>query len=166
MGSTAKNMSLSAKLASGFTVIVMIIVVITVGVYMTTSHIRSVAMTAQTENAEHAGFAGIARKMELDVVDVQQWLTDISATRGLDGLNDGFDEADKSKQSFLAGLGQFKELFEKENDSDSLKQLREIRKAFERYCETGKKMAEAYVEGGPAAGNRHMSGFDDAAEGL
>ena len=32
-------------------------------------------------------------ELKLHVVQVQQWLTDISATRGLDGLNDGFDQA-------------------------------------------------------------------------
>ena len=37
-----------------------------------------------------------AGQLKLSVVQVQQWLTDISATRGLDGLADGFDEAEKS----------------------------------------------------------------------
>ena len=34
-----------------------------------------------------------AHQLKLSVVQVQQWLTDISATRAKDGLNDGFDEA-------------------------------------------------------------------------
>ena len=34
-----------------------------------------------------------ASDVRLDVVQVQQWLTDISATRGQDGLNDGLDQA-------------------------------------------------------------------------
>ncbi|MEJ2034761.1 MAG: hypothetical protein P8X69_01100, partial [Maritimibacter sp.] len=33
------------------------------------------------------------KDLKLDVVQVQQWLTDISATRGLPGFDDGFDEA-------------------------------------------------------------------------
>jgi methyl-accepting chemotaxis protein len=33
--------------------------------------------------------------LKLTVVQVQQWLTDISATRGMNGLNDGFDETEK-----------------------------------------------------------------------
>ncbi len=33
--------------------------------------------------------------MKLDVVQVQQWLSDISATRAQDGLDDGFKEAEK-----------------------------------------------------------------------
>src|SRR5690242_20106348 len=39
-------------------------------------------------------------EVKFDVVQVQQWLTDVSATRGLDGLNDGFDKA----ESFAAKL--------------------------------------------------------------
>ena len=38
--------------------------------------------------------------MQIDVIQVQQWLTDISATRALDGLADGFDEAAISAKSF------------------------------------------------------------------
>ena len=31
--------------------------------------------------------------LEMNVVQIQQWLTDISATRALDGLNDGIEKA-------------------------------------------------------------------------
>ncbi len=41
-----------------------------------------------------------AHKLKLAVVQVQQWLTDISATRGLDGLDDGFIEAENNAQLF------------------------------------------------------------------
>ena len=60
--------------------------------------------TAKISN-EYVPFAGTARQMKLDAVQVQQWLTDISATRGLDGLNDGFDMAAEHHQSFLDGAG-------------------------------------------------------------
>lgn len=38
----------------------------------------------------------VAKEMQAQVIEIQQWLTDISATRGLDGLDDGFDEAAKA----------------------------------------------------------------------
>ena len=41
---------------------------------------------------ESAVFAAVALNMQREVVQVQQWLTDISATRGQDGLADGFDK--------------------------------------------------------------------------
>src|SRR3954462_1619254 len=43
--------------------------------------------------------AGI-NTIQIDIIQVQQWLTDISATRALDGLNDGLDEADKAASEF------------------------------------------------------------------
>ncbi len=122
-------------------------------------------------NAEHLRdesvvFAGIAEQMGKDVIQIQQWLSDISATRGLDGLNDGFDEAEKSYKSFLAGLSRFEEMFQEENDSAAIKQTRELKGFVDSYYEMGKKMARAYIEGGPSAGNKLMGDFDAAAEGL
>ena len=35
----------------------------------------------------------VAKDMQMQVVQIQQWLTDISATRGQDGLDDGFTPA-------------------------------------------------------------------------
>jgi len=64
--------------------------------------------------------AVLAQSMERDVVQVQQWLTDISATRGLDGLDDGFDEAAKSYERFLEGLGRFREMYVKAGDDQAV----------------------------------------------
>ncbi|MFG1488879.1 hypothetical protein ABMA58_06470, partial [Oceanospirillum sp. HFRX-1_2] len=45
-----------------------------------------------------------AHDMQVAVIQVQQWLTDISATRGLDGLNDGFDVAEENAGLFRTRL--------------------------------------------------------------
>ena len=50
--------------------------------------------------AELAAVQGIRlvtliKTIQIDVIQVQQWLTDISATRGQDGLNDGYEEAER-----------------------------------------------------------------------
>ena len=46
-----------------------------------------------------------AHSLKLAVVEVQQWLTDISATRGLDGLDDGFTEAEANAALFTQIIG-------------------------------------------------------------
>jgi len=115
---------------------------------------------------ESVVFAGVAEQMSRDVIQVQQWLTDISATRGLDGLNDGFDEAENSYQSFIAGLDKFETMFEEENDTEALKQTGELEEHFDAYYEMGKKMAQGYIDGGPEVGNKIMADFDEAAEAL
>ena len=49
-------------------------------------------------------------ELKLTVVQVQQWLTDISATRGRDGLNDGFDEAKNNAKAFRLLIDELKTL--------------------------------------------------------
>jgi methyl-accepting chemotaxis protein len=115
---------------------------------------------------ESVVFSGIAQQMGKDVIQVQQWLTDISATRGLDGLDDGFDEAGKSYQSFLSGLNRFEKMFEEENDDENIRKTKELKVKIDAYYDMGKKMAHGYVEGGPEVGNKMMGDFDETAEKL
>ncbi len=103
----------------------------------------------------------LVHQLNMTVVEVQQWLSDISATRGQDGLNDGFEEAAKSASRFKALIGRLVEL-----DPQSRHQYLAMDADFDRYYEVGKQMASAYVEGGPAAGNAVMGDFDAAAEAL
>ena len=99
--------------------------------------------------------------LKLSVVQVQQWLTDISATRGLDGLNDGFDEARNNAEKFRALTAELSQL-----DPERAQRYREMSDAFEAYYEVGKRMAAAYVEQGPSTGNKLMGEFDGVAETL
>ncbi len=100
----------------------------------------------------------LADDMKLAVVEVQQWLTDISATRGLDGLNDGFDIAETYAQQFLSDLKVLVEL-----NPQSVEELNNIEKSFSAYYEMGKKMANEYITGGPAKGNKIMGEFDQTS---
>ncbi|HET8705938.1 MAG TPA: HAMP domain-containing protein, partial [Pseudomonadales bacterium] len=88
--------------------------------------------------------------------DIQQNFQDISATRGLSGHDDGIDNA-------RVGLVKFKEtLTELEKiDPDLRKQTAEIMTLAEKYGSVGEKMARAYVDGGPDAGNKLMPAFDE-----
>lgn len=122
-------------------------------------------------NAEHLRdedvvFAGIAEQMGKDVIQIQQWLTDISATRGMDGLDDGFDEAEKSYQSFLSGLSRFEKMYESEKNSEGLNKTKELRRRIQSYYDMGKKMAKGYIEESTEAGNKIMGEFDGTAASL
>jgi len=105
-------------------------------------------------------------QMQRDVIQVQQWLTDISATRGLDGLDDGFQEAEKSKRAFFEDLEKIKKKYTEGANQQGLTQLAQISEKFDKYYESGKVMAQAYVANGPDAGNRLMEKFDNAANEL
>jgi methyl-accepting chemotaxis protein len=102
-----------------------------------------------------------AHELKLAVVQVQQWLTDISATRGLDGLDDGFAEAEKNAGDFrklIARLQQY--------DPQNADQYRKMSAAFTDYYAVGKRMAQAYIDNGPAGGNKTMGDFDKVAATL
>lgn len=108
-------------------------------------------------------FAGLAQDMKLDVVQVQQWLSDISATRAQDGLDDGFEMAESRKKAFLEKLDRFRAMYRLEKDTNSLALLDKLEAAMSAYYTQGKKMAQAYIDGGASAGNKMMAEFDAVA---
>ncbi|MFU1794173.1 methyl-accepting chemotaxis protein [Paenibacillus azoreducens] len=103
----------------------------------------------------------LADDLKLSVVQVQQWLTDISATRGKDGLDDGFDQAAKYAALFHENLKKMKDMYPHE-----AQKLDETKTSFDRYYEMGKKMANEYIAGGYERGNRIMGEFDKSAEDI
>lgn len=107
---------------------------------------------------------GVIKNVQIDVIQVQQWLTDISATRGQDGLNDGFDEAQKYADKFRADIQKAIELANSLEIASLKKPLESAAEHFGPFYDTGRKMAEAYIAGGAPAGNKLMSSFDEVAE--
>ncbi len=114
----------------------------------------------QSRDRGYAG-AGLAAKITLNVVQVQQWLTDISATRSAPGFDDGFDEAKKNAVLFRENLARLIELY-----PDKKENLQKIGKSFDAFYEKGIWMAKQYIEGGPESGNKAMEQFDAFAEDI
>jgi methyl-accepting chemotaxis protein len=106
------------------------------------------------------------KDIEKDVVQVQQWLTDISATRGKDGLNDGFDEAAKFAKKFEEDHAKAKAAAEELNLTDVVTALDSLKSKFDPYYTTGQAMAKSYIESGPAGGNKMMGEFDGVAAAI
>ena len=50
---------------------------------------QSAIDSARAVSSERLVISAWSNQMRMDVIQIQQWLTDISATRGLDGLDDG-----------------------------------------------------------------------------
>lgn len=124
-----------------------------------TRHLTS-SSAERMENAQSVGVDGalLGNRIKLDVVQVQQWLTDISATRGRDGLDDGPDLAAAYAADFEAATRELEAL-----RPELAPKLDELRAVFATYYSTGIKMSDAYVVGGPAQGNIMMGEFDGAA---
>ena len=104
--------------------------------------------------------------IKLDVVQVQQFLTDISATRGLSGLNDGPQLAKSFADRLPADILRARTLAKDLDRDQIIDSLDAISTSFGPYYETGQKMAAAYVAGGPDAGNLVMGQFDATAKTL
>lgn len=109
---------------------------------------------------ESVAFALIAKDMETNVTQVQQFLSDISATRALDGLDDGFKNAEIHHNEFNADLAKFDQLFASKGDQKSAESGKLIRANFSTFYANGVKMAHAYIDGGPPMGNKLMLDFD------
>jgi len=157
-----RTMSLRMKLWIGFGMplsAIVLLVVVVFGVVKSAGYATEKAATA-------FGRAVTAKQMQQDVIQVQQWLTDISATRGQDGLDDGFDEAEAARKSFYEGVEVFRAAYKEGKNDAKAQELEAIVARFENYYGVGKKMAQAYIEGGASEGNKTMGDFDGAAKGL
>ena len=122
---------------------------------------QRLAEAADTLTDKDLPLMDLAHDLKLDIVQVQQWLTDISATRGQDGLDDGFQQAETYALKFHEDLKEIQRLAPELRIGDG-----RIENDFEAYYAAGKRMAEAYVRGGAASGNPMMSTFDKTAEKL
>src|SRR3989338_6070313 len=127
------------------------------------------------ENASHidttdgdvALFDQAAIQAKLNVIQVQQFLSDVSATRGQDGLDDGFKLAAEQADNFHKNIAAMKKYAEGFPDNQKiLANLTEATNNFEVYFTTGNKMAKGFVADGPETGNKLMPEFDKYSESI
>ncbi len=100
--------------------------------------------------------------VKYDIVQIQQWLSDVSAT----GYSDGFSEAEKYYKDAVSLLDRDLKRKETVGRSDLLSQLQAIKSLLGKYYSTGTRMAQEYVKHGRPAGNVWMEKFDPIAEQL
>lgn len=104
--------------------------------------------------------------LQLNVVQIQQWLTDVSATRAEEGFGDGFDEAkahfDKANEDLERLIRMHAELDEDEMVSD----LNAFKTDLQSFYDIGLIMAKTYVDKGAKEGNKLMLKLDPYANKL
>ena len=145
-----------------FVFLAVILLIMAIWIYRSSANFVVQAQHAKDDNIR---LTATAQQMRIDVIQIQQWLTDISATRALDGLNDGFAKAENSYNSFMSGLNVFEQYYDG-RDAGMLKQVKELRGGVNFYYSTGRQMAQVYIDEGPVGGNKVMAHFDDAASGI
>ena len=139
----------------------------TVGLGFTLSQMR------KAENARDAKVGAatdsihqLMNDIRYETVQVQQFLTDVSATRGQDGLDDGFAKAAEQVKQLAATVDNAKAQAAILQSPEAELAFNSIKTSFEPYYRKGVEMSHAYVAGGPAAGNALMAAFDDASQQL
>ena len=161
MKSKNNGISLFKKIFSGYIIAILVIVAISAIIITSSREFSSHSSKAQNEILPNTLKA---KDLQLHVIQVQQWLTDISATRGAEGYDDGYTEAAEHAKEFKAIVEEFKNFYRNHGENEKVAELESMSKAFDGYYEMGKQMAAAYIEYGPDEGNKFMEKFDPYAE--
>ncbi|MBF0371117.1 MAG: HAMP domain-containing protein [Magnetococcales bacterium] len=156
---TLSDMRVGPRLGVGFGLILVVILVVFAMIYSAIQETREAALVVKEESLP---FSLTAKNMQSDIIELQQWLTDVSATHNPDGFGDAQDAADR----FKAGLAKFREMFQSEGASNELRDLKDLDAAFDHLHDVGTRMANAYMKEGLAAGNVVMEAFDGASDQL
>jgi methyl-accepting chemotaxis protein len=154
-------MKIKGKMLVSF--LVVILIVLTVFVWGIVSVMRNSEAIKVVEGEVVPATMSLL-ELQLCVVQIQQWLTDISATKAAVGYDDGFKEAERYYLRANEILDQL--IKEHENESEFHQKLVKNKEALASYYEMGKRMANAYINEGTEAGNRIMDQFDKVAEKL
>ncbi len=158
-----KNLNIGVRLAIGFSLVVALFAANLLQVGLSLSGLSRDASQIKDETLP---FVLVVDEMDLARSEVQQFLTDVSATHD----RAGYKEADEAAQRFMAGTAKFKEMYQREKDTEKLKQIEVIETHFKSFNAKGKEMAEAYINQGLEAGNLLMKGsgniigFDQESE--
>tara|TARA_R110002020_G_scaffold335143_1_gene550291 strand:+ start:8714 stop:10588 length:1875 start_codon:yes stop_codon:yes gene_type:complete len=120
--------------------------------------------TALDKKSELLELTRLIKGAELDVVSTQESLTDISATRGLDGLDDGFALAEESAAALNEKISEITELSNRLEIPSMVPVMASLKSQYDIFYKSGVAMSKAYIAGGPQAGNSMMAGFDEVAE--
>jgi methyl-accepting chemotaxis protein len=155
------NITIGKKLGA---ILIVVAVLLPTSIFIN-RHYGSVSMElAEQTRTESFVFAIKAKEMQNAVVEVQQYLSDISATRGAKGYDDGFEKAKSQAEKFNSLTDDFTKMFSRENDTQNNAIIATMKNNFNDYYDMGKKMAAVYIKDGPDQGNKLMEKFDPLAE--
>jgi methyl-accepting chemotaxis protein len=152
-----KNLSFRATAMLGFGLVIVLFLGILSFCMMRFNQIQNDVSTIAAQAMPNAI---LADQMALDVVQIQQFLTDIAVTHN----REAYAEAQRYAESFRKGLQTLRERHA--GNADRLHELDALEAAFEPYYAAGKKMPEIYIAEGQQAGNVAMESFDRNAVAL
>ncbi len=108
----------------------------------------------------------LQKGIEYDILETQEKFEDASATRGLDGLDGGLDQALAASKSLSEKIIQAKEVSKKLGLPDMAVKLDAVQLRYASFYTFGLDMAKVYMAEGNQGGNKLMGKFDQVAESL
>ena len=164
------NMSIRGKVIAMASVIIGVIALSSIQVFTRTNefigNLDDMGTSADRVVDQIIPLTGLIAGVRLEVVQVQQFLSDISATRGQNGLDDGLKEAGEHAEKFHQTLEAAAKIAAALKMTEIVQGLEEVNQGFGPFYEVGQRMAHAYIEGGAPAGNAMMPDFDKVADAL
>ena len=158
-----KNLSIKQILATVGIVLVLLSVLNVANSYRQLNNIKHEVYDKEHEIMPHI-FNFL--RLQKDIIQVQQWLTDISATRAHEGFDDGFSEAQKYFEDGNKALDTLIKEHKRYGEADMVANLEAYKKDFKDFYEVGKEMANVYIKHGSAEGNKMMLKLDPFAAKL
>ncbi|MCJ8311531.1 MAG: methyl-accepting chemotaxis protein [Saccharospirillaceae bacterium] len=137
------------------TLVISIASIIALQTYVLERQSKHIELNLQQTQTNLFPLVTTLKDAQISIIQVQQWLNNISATRGQDGLDNGFVEAKKSASDFLNLMQEAQIL-----DPDNASTYKGLIKIFEPYYQSGQTMAKAYIDGGPKSGNTMKAQFN------
>lgn len=157
------NFKIRDVLVSSTALVLGILVVATV---MSQSRVDAISQKAQEQKSEVLPNLLDFLELQLDVIQIQQWLTDVSATRGAEGFDDGFSEAETYYKKADIVIQRLIQAHAQLGEDLMVKELKDFKTNMHDYYNIGVKMANEYVKYGPEKGNVLMLELDPFAAKL
>jgi methyl-accepting chemotaxis protein len=138
-------MRIRTKVLLGIALVVVSVLSGTAFTYMSVRQQRAalndIDVAADTVAREAIQLIRAAKDIQLDVVQVQQFLSDISATRAQDGLDDGFKDAQEFADKFRRDVAAAAEVADTLHRPDIARLLSDAISAFGPYYENGRRIS-------------------------
>jgi methyl-accepting chemotaxis protein len=128
-----------------------------IGAFLSETGLRSIHHSLEMQSKHELPNLLKFLELELNVIQVQRWLKEVSTTSELDDFNDNFNE---SKKYFLSGNKVLDQLiiFNKKLDEKQLVvSLQNYKNDYKIFYNLGLTMAQAHIENGSVGGNERIS---------
>ncbi len=169
-GRRVGRMSIKTKLIIALTILVMVITVssgiIWLGVREQNKLLENANQRLIQFTAKSAILPTYIKGLHVEALQVQQFLTDVGATRGADDSRSGIENAQNHALLFRQRLVSVQQLASELGSEEIAAQIDALESGFDNYLASGLKMAEAYGRQDISEANLLMRQFDDLAEDI